>query len=165
MAASMRLLVRRVIRLSHRNISASAAGVSGRSGCCWGASSCRCFSDAAGDKSTHFGFETVPETEKAKRGELQQSYHQVRSVLLCAQNRITNSIQNSCSLKVRCLSVNVNTSRDRIWDVFEIVRICWTIRHAVDLWSDTLLFYKTSNKPALKCFNVTGDYFRSAMCI
>ncbi|KAI3372566.1 hypothetical protein L3Q82_023046 [Scortum barcoo] len=67
MAASMRLLVRRVIRLSHRNISRISAGLSGRSGCCWGPSTCRCFSDAAGDKSTHFGFETVPETEKAKR--------------------------------------------------------------------------------------------------
>ncbi|XP_044052903.1 2-methoxy-6-polyprenyl-1,4-benzoquinol methylase, mitochondrial [Siniperca chuatsi] len=66
MAASMRLLVRRVIRLSHRNIKVTAAGVSGRSGCCWEPSSCR-FSDAAGERSTHFGFETVPETEKAKR--------------------------------------------------------------------------------------------------
>ncbi|XP_069034545.1 2-methoxy-6-polyprenyl-1,4-benzoquinol methylase, mitochondrial [Embiotoca jacksoni] len=67
MAASVKLLVRRVIRLSHRNIFAAAAGVSGRSGCCWAPSSCRCFSDAAGDRSTHFGFETVPEAEKAKR--------------------------------------------------------------------------------------------------
>ncbi|XP_018558256.1 2-methoxy-6-polyprenyl-1,4-benzoquinol methylase, mitochondrial [Lates calcarifer] len=64
MAASMRLLVKRVIRLSHRNFNATAAGVSGRSGCCWGTASCRCFSD---DRSTHFGFETVPEAEKAKR--------------------------------------------------------------------------------------------------
>ncbi|XP_056232538.1 2-methoxy-6-polyprenyl-1,4-benzoquinol methylase, mitochondrial [Seriola aureovittata] len=64
MAASMRLLVRRVIRLSHRNINVTAAGVSARSGCCRGPSSCRCFSD---DRSTHFGFETVPEEEKAKR--------------------------------------------------------------------------------------------------
>ncbi|KAM7017839.1 2-methoxy-6-polyprenyl-1,4-benzoquinol methylase, mitochondrial [Tautogolabrus adspersus] len=67
MAASMRLLVRRAIRLSHRNINVTTAGVLGRSGCCWGPSTCRCFSDAAGDRSTHFGFETVPETEKAKR--------------------------------------------------------------------------------------------------
>ncbi|CAJ1069467.1 -methoxy-6-polyprenyl-1%2C4-benzoquinol methylase, mitochondrial [Xyrichtys novacula] len=67
MAASMRLLVRRAIRLSHRNIGVSSAGVSGRSDCCLGPSTCRCFSDAAGDRSTHFGFETVPETEKAKR--------------------------------------------------------------------------------------------------
>ncbi|XP_029295132.1 2-methoxy-6-polyprenyl-1,4-benzoquinol methylase, mitochondrial isoform X2 [Cottoperca gobio] len=67
MAASMRLLFRRVIRLSHRSIDVTAAGVSGRSGCCWGPCTCRCFSDAAGDRSTHFGFETVPETEKAKR--------------------------------------------------------------------------------------------------
>ncbi|XP_070760984.1 2-methoxy-6-polyprenyl-1,4-benzoquinol methylase, mitochondrial [Enoplosus armatus] len=67
MAASMRLLVRRVIRLSHGNINVAAAGVSGRSGCCREPSSCRCFSDEAGDRSTHFGFETVPETEKARR--------------------------------------------------------------------------------------------------
>lgn len=69
MAASMRLLVRRVIRLSHRNINTCSAGVSGRLGCCWAGLCCRCFSDAAEDRSTHFGFETVPETEKAKRGE------------------------------------------------------------------------------------------------
>ncbi|XP_070690040.1 2-methoxy-6-polyprenyl-1,4-benzoquinol methylase, mitochondrial [Pempheris klunzingeri] len=67
MAASMRLLVRRAIRLSHKNINVTAAGLSGRSGSCWEPSSCRCFSDAAEDRSTHFGFETVPETEKAKR--------------------------------------------------------------------------------------------------
>ncbi|XP_044186573.1 2-methoxy-6-polyprenyl-1,4-benzoquinol methylase, mitochondrial [Thunnus albacares] len=63
MAVSMRQLVRRVIRLSNRNINVTAGGVSGRSGCCWGPSSCRCFSD----RNTHFGFETVPEAEKAKR--------------------------------------------------------------------------------------------------
>ncbi|XP_035514310.1 2-methoxy-6-polyprenyl-1,4-benzoquinol methylase, mitochondrial isoform X1 [Morone saxatilis] len=66
MAASVRLL----LRLSHRNINVAAAGGSARPGCCWGPtgpSSCRCFSDATGDRSTHFGFETVPETEKAKR--------------------------------------------------------------------------------------------------
>ncbi|KAM7391167.1 hypothetical protein PAMP_021876 [Pampus punctatissimus] len=67
MAASMRFLVRRVKRLSNRNITVTAAGDSGRSGRCWGPSSCRCFSDAAGDRNTHFGFETVPEAEKAKR--------------------------------------------------------------------------------------------------
>ncbi|KAK5870765.1 hypothetical protein PBY51_003686 [Eleginops maclovinus] len=67
MAASMRLLFRRVIRLSHRNVNVTAAGASGRSGCCWEPPTCRCFSDAAGDRNTHFGFETVPETEKAKR--------------------------------------------------------------------------------------------------
>ncbi|XP_072243507.1 2-methoxy-6-polyprenyl-1,4-benzoquinol methylase, mitochondrial [Leuresthes tenuis] len=59
MAASMRLLARRVLRLSNRNVTASAAGVS--------CPSCRCYSDAAEDRSTHFGFETVPEEEKAKR--------------------------------------------------------------------------------------------------
>ncbi|XP_034547827.1 2-methoxy-6-polyprenyl-1,4-benzoquinol methylase, mitochondrial [Notolabrus celidotus] len=67
MAASIRLLVRRVIRLSHGNITGPPAGLSARSGSCRGPSVCRCFSDAAGDRNTHFGFETVPETEKAKK--------------------------------------------------------------------------------------------------
>ncbi|XP_028270074.1 2-methoxy-6-polyprenyl-1,4-benzoquinol methylase, mitochondrial [Parambassis ranga] len=67
MAASVRLLARRVIRLSHRNIFAPAAGASARSGCCYETSACRCLSDAAEDRNTHFGFETVPEAEKAKR--------------------------------------------------------------------------------------------------
>ncbi|XP_068422493.1 2-methoxy-6-polyprenyl-1,4-benzoquinol methylase, mitochondrial [Clinocottus analis] len=67
MAASMRPLLRRAIRYSHRNISVASAGVAGRSGCCRGPSTCRCFSDVAGDRSTHFGFETVPESEKAKK--------------------------------------------------------------------------------------------------
>uniref|UniRef100_A0A3P8SW43 2-methoxy-6-polyprenyl-1,4-benzoquinol methylase, mitochondrial n=1 Tax=Amphiprion percula TaxID=161767 RepID=A0A3P8SW43_AMPPE len=67
MAASMRLLVRRAVRLSHRNITLTAAGAAARSGCCRGPSVCRCFSDEAEDRSTHFGFETVSETEKAKR--------------------------------------------------------------------------------------------------
>ncbi|XP_022062829.2 2-methoxy-6-polyprenyl-1,4-benzoquinol methylase, mitochondrial [Acanthochromis polyacanthus] len=67
MAASMRLLVRRAIRLSHKNITLTAAGAAARSDCCRGPLVCRCFSDEAEDRSTHFGFETVPETEKAKR--------------------------------------------------------------------------------------------------
>ncbi|XP_026198567.1 2-methoxy-6-polyprenyl-1,4-benzoquinol methylase, mitochondrial [Anabas testudineus] len=67
MAASMRLLVRRVIRLSHRNVNASSVGVAGRLGCCWTGSSCRCLSDAAEERNTHFGYETVSEAEKAKR--------------------------------------------------------------------------------------------------
>uniref|UniRef100_A0A3B4F5Y4 Uncharacterized protein n=1 Tax=Pundamilia nyererei TaxID=303518 RepID=A0A3B4F5Y4_9CICH len=62
MAASVRLLVRQAIRLSHRNITVTAAGVSARP-------SCRCFSESAEERSTHFGFETVSEAEKAKRGE------------------------------------------------------------------------------------------------
>lgn len=70
MAASMRLLFRRVIRLSHRNVNVTAAGAPGRPAGCWEPPSCRCFSEAAGDRSTHFGFETVPETEKAKRSEV-----------------------------------------------------------------------------------------------
>ncbi|KAM3868214.1 2-methoxy-6-polyprenyl-1,4-benzoquinol methylase, mitochondrial [Diretmus argenteus] len=67
MAASIRLLVRRVIRHSNRNINLTIAGRSTRSSCCSGLSACRCFSDGAADRSTHFGFETVPEAEKAKR--------------------------------------------------------------------------------------------------
>nr|XP_020479593.1 2-methoxy-6-polyprenyl-1,4-benzoquinol methylase, mitochondrial [Monopterus albus] len=67
MAASVILRLQRVIRLSHGDINVVAAGVSSRSGCCWVQSSCRCFSDAADDRRTHFGFETVPEAEKAKR--------------------------------------------------------------------------------------------------
>uniref|UniRef100_A0A4W5QJV0 Coenzyme Q5, methyltransferase n=1 Tax=Hucho hucho TaxID=62062 RepID=A0A4W5QJV0_9TELE len=35
-------------------------------------SACRCFSDGARDKSTYFGFETVPEGEKAKRERAQK---------------------------------------------------------------------------------------------
>ncbi|AWP07599.1 putative 2-methoxy-6-polyprenyl-1-4-benzoquinol methylase mitochondrial [Scophthalmus maximus] len=65
MAASVRLLVRRVTRLSHGHVTVCPSGPSGPSGrCCWAPSSCRCFSD---DRNTHFGFETVPEAEKAKR--------------------------------------------------------------------------------------------------
>lgn len=67
MAASVRLLVRRFARLSHRTVTSAAAGASCRSGCCLGPSSSRCISDTAEDRSTHFGFETVPEAEKAKR--------------------------------------------------------------------------------------------------
>ncbi|XP_047237137.1 2-methoxy-6-polyprenyl-1,4-benzoquinol methylase, mitochondrial [Girardinichthys multiradiatus] len=67
MAASLRLLVRRLARLSHRSITSAAANVSWRSGCCLCPSSSRCLSDAAEDRSTHFGFETVSEAEKAKR--------------------------------------------------------------------------------------------------
>uniref|UniRef100_A0A1A8PDT5 2-methoxy-6-polyprenyl-1,4-benzoquinol methylase, mitochondrial n=1 Tax=Nothobranchius rachovii TaxID=451742 RepID=A0A1A8PDT5_9TELE len=67
MAASMRLLVRQLARLSHRKVTSTVSGVSCRSACCWRTSSGRCFSDAAEDRSTHFGFETVSEAEKAKR--------------------------------------------------------------------------------------------------
>ncbi|KAM4616004.1 2-methoxy-6-polyprenyl-1,4-benzoquinol methylase, mitochondrial [Polymixia lowei] len=66
MAASCRLLVWRILR-THRNINITFAGRLGRSGCCSELSVCRCFSDGTTDKSTHFGFETVPEAEKAKR--------------------------------------------------------------------------------------------------
>lgn len=69
MAASMRQLVRRVIRLSQGNNNTASAGAAGRLGRCWAGSCCRCFGDAAEDRSTHFGFETVSEAEKTKRGE------------------------------------------------------------------------------------------------
>ncbi|KAF7659119.1 hypothetical protein LDENG_00002950 [Lucifuga dentata] len=67
MAASVRLLLCRTFRHSHRNITVSSVSRSTESRCCWKPLSCRCFSDAAEDRSTHFGFETVPEAEKAKR--------------------------------------------------------------------------------------------------
>uniref|UniRef100_A0A1A7Y901 2-methoxy-6-polyprenyl-1,4-benzoquinol methylase, mitochondrial n=2 Tax=Iconisemion striatum TaxID=60296 RepID=A0A1A7Y901_9TELE len=67
MSASMRQLVRQLARLSHRKLTSTVTGVSCRSACRWGTSSGRCFSDAAEDRSTHFGFETVSEAEKAKR--------------------------------------------------------------------------------------------------
>ncbi len=98
----MRLLVRRVIRLTHRNVNGTAAGVSGRSG--------RCFSDAAEDRSTHFGFETVPETEKAKRGELQHMYPLMRSRLLCEQN---NKPHSKTLLFKRSLPFREQTHRER----------------------------------------------------
>lgn len=71
MAASMRLLVRRAIRFTGARANVTAGGVSGRLDCGREPSYCRCLSDAAADRSTHFGFETVPEAEKAKKGELQ----------------------------------------------------------------------------------------------
>ncbi|TNN45769.1 2-methoxy-6-polyprenyl-1,4-benzoquinol methylase, mitochondrial [Liparis tanakae] len=67
MAASMRALLRRATRSSHRNVGVAAAGAAGRSGCCRPPTTCRCSSDVAGDRSTHFGYETVPESEKAKK--------------------------------------------------------------------------------------------------
>ncbi|XP_076006842.1 2-methoxy-6-polyprenyl-1,4-benzoquinol methylase, mitochondrial [Genypterus blacodes] len=67
MAASLRLLLRRAVRHSYRNATDTAACRSLRPGCFSGPSPCCCFSDAAADRSTHFGFETVPEEEKAKR--------------------------------------------------------------------------------------------------
>ena len=47
----------------------SVAGQLSRTICPLKLSACRCFSDGHADKSTHFGFETVPEGEKAQRGE------------------------------------------------------------------------------------------------
>ncbi|RVE67896.1 hypothetical protein OJAV_G00086210 [Oryzias javanicus] len=55
MAASMRTFVR---SLSLKNVCFSAV---------LRRSDCRCFSGAAEDRSTHFGFETVSETEKASK--------------------------------------------------------------------------------------------------
>ncbi|KAM9743380.1 2-methoxy-6-polyprenyl-1,4-benzoquinol methylase, mitochondrial [Menidia menidia] len=66
MAASVRLLASRSIRLSSKNVPA-AAGFSCPSLCSGGTTSRRCFSDAKDDRNTHFGFETLPEEEKAKR--------------------------------------------------------------------------------------------------
>ncbi|KAJ3580609.1 hypothetical protein NHX12_034307 [Muraenolepis orangiensis] len=74
MAASARLFVRRVHR-THRDITIASrcnvnTAVVGRlrtAGDSASLSACRGFSDAAGEKSTHFGFETVPEAEKAKK--------------------------------------------------------------------------------------------------
>ncbi|XP_029017800.1 2-methoxy-6-polyprenyl-1,4-benzoquinol methylase, mitochondrial [Betta splendens] len=67
MAASVRQWARRVIRLSHTNITGASGGLSVRFDRCSAGSYCRCFGDAAEGKQTHFGFETVPEAEKAKR--------------------------------------------------------------------------------------------------
>ncbi|CAL8328461.1 unnamed protein product [Arctogadus glacialis] len=64
MAASVRLLVRRVPR-THRNL--ISTGRLKTSSDSESLSGCRVFSHAAGEKSTHFGFETVPEAEKAKK--------------------------------------------------------------------------------------------------
>ncbi|XP_077416835.1 2-methoxy-6-polyprenyl-1,4-benzoquinol methylase, mitochondrial [Vanacampus margaritifer] len=66
MAASIRLLVRRVLRRSSAVVSSAAGGWRLSARCC-AQLSCRSFSDEAAEKSTHFGFETVPEAEKAKK--------------------------------------------------------------------------------------------------
>lgn len=96
MATSMRQLVSRVIRVSRRNITGAFVVVPGRPGCCLGPSSCRCFSDAVGDRSTHFGFETVPETEKAKRGELQES---------CPQCALSSRVDTNGNIERLCNKV------------------------------------------------------------
>ncbi|TNM89356.1 hypothetical protein fugu_003590 [Takifugu bimaculatus] len=67
MAVPIRLLFRRVFRFSHRNINVDSSGVAGGFICSCRPSSCRCFSDSTTERSTHFGFETVPEAEKATR--------------------------------------------------------------------------------------------------
>ncbi|XP_061585861.1 2-methoxy-6-polyprenyl-1,4-benzoquinol methylase, mitochondrial [Cololabis saira] len=67
MSASMRILLRRLTSVSRRNITSNPAGRSCRPDCCWRTSCCRCFSDTGGERSAHFGFETVPESEKAQR--------------------------------------------------------------------------------------------------
>ncbi|XP_061528603.1 2-methoxy-6-polyprenyl-1,4-benzoquinol methylase, mitochondrial isoform X4 [Phycodurus eques] len=61
MAAPVSLLVGRVLRRT------SAAGELRLSTRCWAPPSCRSFSDEVAEKNTHFGFETVPEAEKAKK--------------------------------------------------------------------------------------------------
>ncbi|KAJ0019719.1 hypothetical protein NQD34_007288 [Periophthalmus magnuspinnatus] len=67
MAASIKLFARRILRDFSRNVYVSASGVSAGSTHCRAAQSCRCLSHEAGDRSTHFGFETVLEEEKAKK--------------------------------------------------------------------------------------------------
>ncbi|XP_046870571.1 2-methoxy-6-polyprenyl-1,4-benzoquinol methylase, mitochondrial isoform X2 [Hypomesus transpacificus] len=67
MAASIRVLARRISCNSPRNMNTSVAGQLSRTICPLKLSACRCFSDGHADKSTHFGFETVPEGEKAQR--------------------------------------------------------------------------------------------------
>ncbi|XP_033828126.1 2-methoxy-6-polyprenyl-1,4-benzoquinol methylase, mitochondrial [Periophthalmus magnuspinnatus] len=67
MAASIKLFARRILRDFSRNVYVSASGVSTGSTHCRAAQSCRCLSHEAGDRSTHFGFETVLEEEKAKK--------------------------------------------------------------------------------------------------
>ncbi|XP_061672867.1 2-methoxy-6-polyprenyl-1,4-benzoquinol methylase, mitochondrial [Syngnathoides biaculeatus] len=67
MAAPVRLLVRRVFGRTSSAISVSTPGRLHLSAHCWASLSGRCFSDEAGEKNTHFGFETVPEAEKAKK--------------------------------------------------------------------------------------------------
>lgn len=145
MAAPMRLLVRRVIRFSHRNINVTAAGVPGRPGCCWEPSSCRCFSDAAGDRSTHFGFETVPETEKAKRGELRETHSQ------CAASSCVNTTG-----KRTCLSVDKHNLRDGIFGCFgprEDLR-----DNSAYIWSTEWYFYSIKHLNLLNgnCTKISG---------
>ncbi|KAM8887112.1 2-methoxy-6-polyprenyl-1,4-benzoquinol methylase, mitochondrial [Spinachia spinachia] len=65
MAATARFLLRRATRLSRRNVNVASAETAAR--CGRRLAPCRCFGDAAEERSTHFGFETVPEAEKAKR--------------------------------------------------------------------------------------------------
>ncbi|XP_075881805.1 2-methoxy-6-polyprenyl-1,4-benzoquinol methylase, mitochondrial isoform X1 [Nelusetta ayraudi] len=68
MAASIRLL-RGSIRFTgaHVKVTTAAAGPPGRPGFDQGRFCCRCLNDSAADRNTHFGFETVPEEEKAKK--------------------------------------------------------------------------------------------------
>ncbi|KAL0979031.1 hypothetical protein UPYG_G00179560 [Umbra pygmaea] len=67
MAASIRYIARRIVRDYSRNVNCSLTGRIVRSSCPLQLSACRCFTDGAVDKSTHFGFETVTEGEKTER--------------------------------------------------------------------------------------------------
>ncbi|XP_072288527.1 2-methoxy-6-polyprenyl-1,4-benzoquinol methylase, mitochondrial [Eucyclogobius newberryi] len=67
MAASVRLFARRIFRDFSRNVYLSSSGGFAGSIHCRAAQSCRCLSHEAGHKSTHFGFDTVLEEEKAKK--------------------------------------------------------------------------------------------------
>ncbi|XP_030647749.1 2-methoxy-6-polyprenyl-1,4-benzoquinol methylase, mitochondrial [Chanos chanos] len=67
MAASFRLLARRALCHSTQIVNpAYRSGITG-SGCRAEVTICRCYSDGSEEKSTHFGFQTVPEGEKAER--------------------------------------------------------------------------------------------------
>lgn len=70
MAAPVRRLLERMIfRQSTGAVCVSAADGWRPSPRCYATPSYRSFSGGAAEKSTHFGFETVPESEKAKKGE------------------------------------------------------------------------------------------------
>lgn len=67
MAASVRLFARRELRNFSRNVYLSASGGSSGYKYCGSLPFCRFLSHEAGDRSTHFGFQTVPEEEKARK--------------------------------------------------------------------------------------------------
>lgn len=70
MAASARTLVLRALSDSTRNIHHVSRCRIKHLCCRAGITGCRGYSDSTEGKSTHFGFQTVPEEEKAEKGEL-----------------------------------------------------------------------------------------------